>query len=136
MPGSNSKIQGRFCDGLGRHIMVQYSVCPIITLHDRITTMEYMNRLGNQVHPMIQTLFPNNVGVFQDNKPPIHTAATVQSWSEEHEGEIQHFPRPAQSPDLNITEPLWSVLETRVKNRFPPPTSLKQLKNVLQEEWY
>jgi hypothetical protein len=37
---------------------------------------------------------------------------------------------------LNIIEPLWSVLETRVRNRFPPPTSLKQLEDVLQKEWY
>jgi hypothetical protein len=37
---------------------------------------------------------------------------------------------------MNMNEPLWSVLETRVRNRFPPPTSLKQLEDVLQEEWY
>jgi hypothetical protein len=37
---------------------------------------------------------------------------------------------------LNITEPLWSVLETRVRNRFPPPKSLKQPEDVLQEERY
>jgi hypothetical protein len=49
---------------------------------------------------------------------------------------FQHLPWPAQLPDLNITEPLWSVLETRVRNRFPPPTSLKQFEDVLQEEWY
>jgi hypothetical protein len=29
------------------------------------------------------------------------------------------FPWPAQPPDLNITEPLWSILGTRVRNRFP-----------------
>jgi hypothetical protein len=27
-------------------------------------------------------------------------------------------------------------LESRVKNRLPPPTYLKQLEGVLQEEWY
>jgi hypothetical protein len=43
---------------------------------------------------------------------------------------------PARSPDLKLTEPLWSVLETRVRNRFPLPTPLKQLEDVLQEEWY
>jgi hypothetical protein len=47
-----------------------------------------------------------------------------------------HPPWPSQSPDLNITEPLWSVLETRMTNRFPPQTSLKQPEGVLQEKWY
>jgi hypothetical protein len=33
-------------------------------------------------------------------------------------------------------KPLWSVLETRVRNTFPPLTFLKQFEDVLQEEWY
>jgi hypothetical protein len=65
---------------------------------------------------------------------PIHTARTVQSWFEEHEGELQHLHWRAQSPDMNIIEPLQSVLETRVRNRFRPPTSIKQLENDLQDE--
>jgi hypothetical protein len=97
--------------------------------------MEYMDRLCNQAHPVIQT-FPNNDRVFQEDNTPIHTAGTVKLWFEEHEGELQHFPWPAQSQNLNITEALWSVLETRLRNRFPPPTSLKKLENVHQEEWY
>jgi hypothetical protein len=36
---------------------------------------------------------------------------------------------------MKITEPRWSVLETRVRTRFPLPTPLKQLEDVLQEEW-
>jgi hypothetical protein len=56
-----------------------YSVGPIITLHGQITAREYMDRLGNQVHPMIQRLFSNNDAVFQDDSAPIHTAGTVQS---------------------------------------------------------
>jgi hypothetical protein len=75
----NSKTRGRFCDGLASNIVVQYSVGPIITLRDRINAKEYVDRLGNQVHPMIQTLFPNNGAVFQDDSAPIHTAGTVQS---------------------------------------------------------
>jgi transposase len=82
---------------------------------------------------VIQTLFLNN---FQDANAPIHTTGTVQSWFEEHEGELQHLPWTEQSPDLNTVEPFWSVLETRVRNRFPPPISLKQLEGVLQEDHY
>lgn len=50
--------------------------------------------------------------------------------SEEHEGKLQHCPWPAKSPGLNIIESLCSVFESKVMNRFPPLTSLKQL------EWY
>jgi hypothetical protein len=74
----------------------------------------------------------NNYAVFQNIMTHSHETGTVLSLFEEHE----HLPWPAQSPDLNITESLLSVFETRVRNRFPPPTSLKQLEDVLQEEWY
>jgi hypothetical protein len=84
---------------------------------------------------MIQMLFPNDA-VFRGNISPVHTARTSQSWFEEHEGELQHLPWPVHSPDLNTNEPLWSVSKTRVRNRFPPPASLKHIEDVLQEEWY
>jgi hypothetical protein len=113
-----------------------YFVGPVITFHDRITAREYADRLSIEMHHMIQTLFPNNDAVFQEDSTPIHTAETVQSLLEDNDGELQHLPSPAQSPDLNIIEPFWSALETRMRNRFPPPTALKQLEHVLQEEWY
>jgi hypothetical protein len=91
---------------LGSNIVVQHSVGPIITLHDRITAREHVDRLGNEVHPMIQTLFLNNDAVFQDANAPIHTAGTVQSCFEKYKGELQHTPWTAQSPQLNIIEPL------------------------------
>jgi hypothetical protein len=51
----------------------------------------------------------------------LHTYSRTWNWScfKEHEG-----------------EPFWSVFEARVRNRFPPPTSLKKLEDVLPEEWY
>jgi hypothetical protein len=66
-----------------------------------------MDGLGNQVRPMIQTLFPNNSAVFKDDSVPIHTAGTVQSWFEEHEGEL--LPWPAQSPHLNHSGQFWRL---------------------------
>ena len=79
---------------------------------------------------MVQMLFPNN-----DANWPIRTARSVQYWCKEHEDALQHLSWPAKSPDLNIIGTLWSVLESRVRSRLPPPSSLKQLEDVLHEEW-
>jgi hypothetical protein len=112
MPGPNNGRQGRFYDGLVNNILVNYSVGRVVALHIRITAIKYVGRLCNQVHSMIQTLFPNNNAVFRKDNAHIYTAGTVQSWIEEHDGKLQHLPWITQSPDLNNTEPLWSVSET------------------------
>jgi hypothetical protein len=43
---------------------------------------------------------------------------------------------PAQSADLHIVEPPWSVVERKVRSRLPSPSSLKQLEDVLHEQRY
>jgi hypothetical protein len=95
------------------------------------------------VYPVVQVLFPNNDAIFQDDNLPhtqhntkyhnthTHTHRSVQSWFEEPEDALQHHLWLAQSPNLNINEPLRSVLESRVRSSFPP-SSLKQLERVVQ----
>jgi hypothetical protein len=119
----------RFSDGFGSNVVLRPPAGPIITLHGLIAARDYVERLGKHVHPMIQTVFPNSDEVFQEKNAPIHAAGTVQSWFEKRDGARQYLPWSAQSPNLNITEPHWLVLESRVRNRFPPPTSLKQLED-------
>ena len=102
-----------------------YCAGAIITLNGRITVSDYMDILGNQVHAMVQLLFPDSDAVFQDDNSPIHTARIVHSWIEEHEYAFQHHPRPAQLPDLNIIKSLWSVSDSMVRSRFCLPSSLK-----------
>jgi hypothetical protein len=51
-------------------------------------------------------MFPNDNASSQDDSLAIHTARSVQSWFEEHEDALQHCPKPAQSPNFNIIEPL------------------------------
>ena len=48
---------------------------------------------------------------------------------------IEHMKWPPQSPDLNIIEHLWCFLERQVGNRYPPLSCLKELEQVLMEEW-
>jgi hypothetical protein len=112
-----------------------YSAGPVITLHGRITANDYVDILGNQVNRMVQTLFPNNDAIFQGDNLPIHTRSCFQSWFEEHEDALQHHLWPGKSPDLNIIEPMWSLLQSTVRRWFHLPSSLKQL-DVLREGWY
>jgi hypothetical protein len=78
MCGSNSETGGKFYGGFVSNIVIEYSVGTIITLHGRNTAREYVDRLGNQLHPMIQTLFPNNDAVFQEDNAPIHIAGNIR----------------------------------------------------------
>ncbi|GFW45151.1 hypothetical protein TNCV_716531 [Trichonephila clavipes] len=41
---------------------------------------------------------------------------SMQRDSSNHEDEVKHLPWPAQSPDLNIIEPLWSIFERSIWN--------------------
>jgi hypothetical protein len=85
------------------NIVVQYSVGPIFALHGRITAREYVNRVGNQVHHLIQTLYPNSDAVFQDYNARIltrfeHHWTILVSFGDYSEEQI---------PTSNISEVTW-----------------------------
>ncbi|GFT91136.1 transposable element Tcb1 transposase [Trichonephila clavipes] len=90
--------------------------------------------LSMEVHPFVQTSFPGECPLYQDDNAPIHTAKIVQ-WFAEHEGEVGHLDWPPQSPDLNIIEHLWGYLESKLRARFPPPSTISALETALHEEW-
>jgi hypothetical protein len=116
MPGFNCKTRRRICDERGSSILV-------FCWSERwITWGDYVDILGNHVHPVVQKLFLHSDETFQRNDSPIHTARSVQSWFKEHEDALRQLHWLAKSPDLNtrIFGPLLSVSESRVRSIFPP----------------
>jgi len=75
-----------------------YSACPIIILNCRIAASDYKDILGNQVHPMVQMMFPNKGAVFQGVIYP-YTQPEMFFCFEEHKDALQHLPCPAQLPE-------------------------------------
>ena len=106
-------------------------ICSIVALHGRINSKDFLNILRDHVHPMVQALFPDGDGIFQADNAPIHTTHVVTNWYEEHDSELEHIEWPPQSPNLNIIEHLWCVLERQVRNRYPPPSCLNSILNKL-----
>ncbi|GFW65148.1 transposable element Tcb2 transposase [Trichonephila clavipes] len=86
----------------------------LVTLHGKVKAAHYVNILGDQAHPFVQTSFPGECPLYQDDNAPIHTAKIVLEWFAEHEGEVGHLDWPPQSPDLNIIEHLWRYLESKL----------------------
>ncbi|XP_050672781.1 transposable element Tc1 transposase [Leptidea sinapis] len=70
--------------------------------------------------------------LMHDNARP-HTAHIVQEYIQEVGISVMAWP--SRSPDLNPIEHAWDELGRLVRNRRPPPTTLRALKQALVEEW-
>ena len=79
---------------------------------------------------MVQVLFPNNDANFQDGSPT-HKARSVQTSCEEHEEAFKHLLWLAQSPDLEIIEPLFSFRE-QTEKQIPSIISQAAIRRVVQ----
>ncbi len=58
----------------------------------------------------------------------MHTAEIVQEWIEEHDKEFKVLPWPTTSPDLNLIEHIWDVLDQQILSMQDSPHNLKDLK--------
>ncbi|GFU38488.1 DDE_3 domain-containing protein [Trichonephila clavipes] len=69
-----------------------------------------------------------------DDNAPIHAVGFVQSWFDEPEEEVKHLHWPTQLPDLNLIEPLWSILQHSMRNRYSQLAFLPELTQLLHKE--
>ena len=97
-----------------------YSAGRIITMNGWITASDYVDVLGNQVHPMVQMLFPNYDAVFSRWQ-------LNQTYSQKCSALVWGTWWCTSTSSLSSTitiKTMWSVLKSRVRSRFTPSLSL------------
>ncbi|KAF2883208.1 hypothetical protein ILUMI_22961 [Ignelater luminosus] len=72
-----------------------------------------------------------NEFIFQQDRDPKDTPKVVQEWFSSNGIEVLEWP--AQSPDLDLIERLWSVLKVDVARCRP--RNIRQLKEIIKKEW-
>ena len=71
--------------------------------------------------------------IFQQDNDPKHTSKHASAWFEAHG--VTQLPWPASSPDMNIIEHAWEILDRKLRSRHRLPSNLNQLWEALKEEW-
>jgi transposase len=123
--GGNIKIWG---------CMTYYGAGFMCKINQNLTKELYLEILNDELLNTIDyyDLNLNNI-IFQHDNDPKHTAKIVNEWLL-----IQNFETldwPAQSPDLNPIEHLWSIVKRRLNQYDNPPKGINQLWERVEEIW-
>jgi len=66
---------------------------------------------------------------------PCHKAWIISNWFFEHDNELTVLKWHPQSPDLNLIELLWDVVERELRALDVHPTNLLQLQDAILSVW-
>ncbi len=111
------------------------SLGPLVLLEGHITGVMHHDVLANYAIPTVKShvkkvkkrLF------FQEDNAPVHTARVARSFLSSSNVEVLSWP--AQSPDINPIENIWSYIEIKICKRDSQPSSVRQLEQWIKEEW-
>lgn len=105
---------------------------PLVVMEGAVSALRYMNDI---LRPIVQP-YRQHIGeafVFMDDNSRPHRAHLVNEFLQDND--IARLEWPACSPDMNPIEHAWDMLKRAVYGRIDPPTTLRDLRRIVVEEW-
>lgn len=103
----------------------------LVFVEGNMNRFQYKSILEQNLQPSVDKLCLGASWIFQQDNDPKHTAQIVKDWL------LYYAPRqlysPPQSPDLNIIEHVWEILDRKIRKHAI--SGAPMLKEKLQEEW-
>ncbi len=111
--------------------MSSAGVGPLCFLKSSVNTPVYQDILEHFMLPSDDKLYGDADFIFQQVLAPAHTAKGTKSWFNDHGVTVLDWP--ANSPDLNPIENLWSIVKRKMRDTRP--NNADDLKAAIKATW-
>ncbi len=111
--------------------MSSAGVGPLCFLKSTVNSAIYQEILEHFMLPSADKLYGDADFIFQQDLAPAHTAKGTKSWFNDHGVTVLDWP--ANSPDLNPIENLWSIVKRKMRDTRP--NNADELKATVKETW-
>jgi transposase len=102
----------------------------LVHVPGNLTAVRYRDEI---LQPYLMHVIDRQRELFQQDNATPHTARLAMDYLKQNT--INVLPWPSKSPDWNPIESLRNHLDKRVHQRQPPPQTLDQLCQMLEQEW-
>ncbi len=112
-----------------------HTLGPLVPIEHHLNATVYPCIVSDHVHPFMTTVYLSSDGYFQQDNAACRKAQIISDWFLQHENEFTFLKWPPQSPDLNLIEHLWDVVEWENCIMDVQPTNLQQLRDAIISIW-